>query len=807
LARKTKTQKLNEKKIRTRIFVTLFIIGMFIAIFRLGFLGVCLANILRFFVGNTFQFFAALLVFSAIQYFMKIRQMKMRKTSKKPVHSKNKINLLGIVPFYLGLLLFLHIDMFENVAKKRPHILGTTVDLWLQDFFHFRINNYLGGGIFGSFLYTFTHFLVSQVGSYIVAIVSMFVGGFLLLPIDLAFLVNIWQRILTFFQNLFVHDNFVEEETVKFKDQNELSIVKDQKSLKAKFINLIRSFTPSEILTEGKKDHFIQEEAKQTKLPVITSFKNTSIQNDGVVSQRKIDETFSLVEEEDDEPLEIKIKEEVENFAYILPSISLFARLPGIDQSDEHKQAVENTKKLETTFASFGIDIQITGVSIGLSVTKYEMKPPIGVKVSRIISLTDDIALALAAKDVRMEAPIPGKSLIGIEIPNKKISTVSFRDVVENIFNHSDKLLEVPLGRDIAGEIQIMDLERMPHVLIAGSTGSGKSVAINGIISSILMKAKPNEVKLMMIDPKMVELSIYNGIPHLLTPVVTNPRRAAQTLNKVVEEMERRYELFSQFNVRKISNYNDIIQKENVKNGENHPIMPLIVVIVDELADLMMVASKDVEEAIIRLGQKARAAGIHMILATQRPSVDVISGLIKANVPSRIAFAVSSGIDSRTILDSNGAEKLLGRGDMLYKPIDANHPIRVQGAFLSDGEVERLVDFVKNQQEANYNEQFDPGEVAKDSTNSNELIKNDEHDEYFEEAKRVVIKAQTASASFIQRRFKTGYNRALRIIEELEKAKVIGPAVGTKSREVLIKPNFVEIEDDLKDYLQAPNNE
>jgi S-DNA-T family DNA segregation ATPase FtsK/SpoIIIE len=796
LARKTKAQKLKSKKIRAGLFVVLFIMGMLVAIFRLGFLGVCLANILRFFVGNTFQLLAVLLIFFAAKYFLKVRQMKTRKTSKKLAHSKSKIHFVGIIPFYLGLLLFLHIRMFENVAKKRPHIFGTTVDLWFQDFFHLKMKNYLGGGLFGSFLYTFARFLVSQIGSYIVAVISMFVGAFLLLPIDWEFLVNIWKKVLVIFRNLFIRDHLTEE---KNKVKKQRPTVKDKKTFKEKFTNLVRPFTPGEILVEEEKDHFTQEEAsEQTNLPIITNFKDTSTPDYDVVSEDKANEDLPLVEEEDDEPLEIDIKEEPENFDYILPSISLFSRIPEADQSDEHKQAVENTRKLERTFASFGIDIRITGVSIGPSVTKYEMKPPIGVKVSRIISLTDDIALALAAKDVRMEAPIPGKSLIGIEIPNTHISMVSFRDVAEHTFKHFDKLLEVSLGRDIAGEIQVMDLERMPHVLIAGSTGSGKSVAVNGIISSILMKAKPNEVKLMMIDPKMVELSIYNGIPHLLTPVVTNPRKAAQALNKVVEEMERRYELFSQFNVRKISSYNAMVQKKNVEDGENHPTIPLIVVIVDELADLMMVASKDVEEAIIRLGQKARAAGIHMILATQRPSVDVISGLIKANVPSRIAFAVSSGTDSRTILDSNGAEKLLGRGDMLYKPIDGNNPIRVQGSFLSDEEVERLVDFVKNQQEASYNERFDLGEVTQDSTKSNGSAGSNDHDEHFEEAKRVVIETQTASASFIQRRFKTGYNRALRIVEELEKAGVIGPSVGTKPREVLIKPDLEEIEDDLE---------
>ena len=346
--------------------------------------------------------------------------------------------------------------------------------------------------------------------------------------------------------------------------------------------------------------------------------------------------------------------------------------------------------------------------SLGPSVTKFEVQPAVGVKVSKIVNLTDDIALALAAKDVRMEAPIPGKSLIGIEVPNSAISTVSFRDIVEAQPSHPDKLLEVPLGRDISGMVQTADLSKMPHLLIAGSTGSGKSVAINGIITGILMQAKPHEVKLMMIDPKMVELNVYNGIPHLLTPVVTNPRKAAQALQKVVQEMEFRYEKFAATGVRNITGYNQLIQQKNAEDGENRPILPFIVVIVDELADLMMVASNEVEDAIIRLAQMARAAGIHMILATQRPSVDVITGIIKANVPSRMAFAVSSGTDSRTIIDTNGAEKLLGRGDMLFLPMGENKPIRIQGAFISDQEVERVVAFVTDQQEAEYQESMMP---------------------------------------------------------------------------------------------------
>ena len=491
-----------------------------------------------------------------------------------------------------------------------------------------------------------------------------------------------------------------------------------------------------------------------------------------------------MAEEDDGEDLDFEISEELEDRDYQLPPVTLLDQLPPTDQSDEYKRIEHNIGVLETTFQSFGVDAKVVKASLGPAVTKYEVQPAVGVKVSKIVNLTDDIALALAAKDVRMEAPIPGKSLIGIEVPNSTVSTVSFREVIEATPDHPDKLLEVPLGRDISGQIQLADLSKMPHLLIAGSTGSGKSVAINGIITSILMKVKPHEVKLMMIDPKMVELNVYNGIPHLLTPVVTNPRKAAQALQKVVKEMEERYEKFAATGVRNITGYNEFVQQRSLEDGEIHPTLPFIVVIVDELADLMMVASNEVEDAIIRLAQMARAAGIHMILATQRPSVDVITGIIKANVPSRMAFAVSSGVDSRTIIDTNGAEKLLGRGDMLFLPMGENKPIRVQGAFISDHEVERIVEFVTDQQEAHYEEKMmvTDEEAAGSGTNSAP------EDELFEQAKELVVEMQTASVSLLQRRFRIGYNRAARLVDELEAHGVVGPSEGSKPRKVLIEP-------------------
>ena len=472
-----------------------------------------------------------------------------------------------------------------------------------------------------------------------------------------------------------------------------------------------------------------------------------------------------------------------ESLDYKLPTINLFAPDKPKNQSKEKRIVRDNIKILEETFASFGIKAAVERAEIGPSVTKYEVKPAVGVRVNRISNLADDLALALAAKDVRIEAPIPGKSLVGIEVPNSEVATVTFRELWEQSKTDASKLLEIPLGKAVNGSVRSFDLAKMPHLLVAGSTGSGKSVAVNGIIASILMKARPDEVKFMMVDPKMVELSVYNDIPHLLIPVVTNPRKASRALQKVVDEMENRYELFSKVGARNIAGYNAKVAEYNAQSEYKQVPLPLIVVIVDELADLMMVASKEVEDAIIRLGQQARAAGIHMILATQRPSVDVISGLIKANVPSRIAFAVSSGTDSRTILDENGAEKLLGRGDMLFKPIDENHPVRLQGSFISDEDVERIVAFVKNQAEADYDDSFDPGEVSESDLDTSGS--DDEGDPLFEEAKALVIETQKASASMIQRRLSVGFNRATRLMEELEAAGVIGPAEGTKPRKVL----------------------
>ncbi len=474
----------------------------------------------------------------------------------------------------------------------------------------------------------------------------------------------------------------------------------------------------------------------------------------------------------------------VEDEHYEYPPMELLSRPKQKALKGGAKALTDTATKLQKTLYSFGVSAKVEHVSVGPAITRYELKPAEGVRVSKIANLADDIALNLAAETIRIEAPIPGKQAVGIEVPNKEKQAVHLREVIESDeFQDSDSKLTVALGRDVAGNIQLADISKMPHVLIAGSTGSGKSVCINTIITSIIYKSKPSEVKLVMVDPKVVELSVYNGIPHLLIPVVTDPKKAAGALAWAVQEMDNRYNLFAQKGVRDLKGYNRAIEKE-----EGTGKLPQIVVIVDELADLMMVAAKDVEESICRLAQKARAAGMHLVIATQRPSVDVITGLIKANVPSRIAFAVSSQVDSRTILDSVGAEKLLGKGDMLFFPSGAPKPLRVQGAFISDDEVEKIVSFVKQNGTATYSE-----DILESIENSNKSDKEvaeanneDDTDDLLMDAIQTVVETGQASTSFIQRRFKVGYARAGRIIDQMEERGVISGYQGSKPREVLM---------------------
>lgn len=485
---------------------------------------------------------------------------------------------------------------------------------------------------------------------------------------------------------------------------------------------------------------------------------------------------------------------------YVFPPVSLLAAGSGKKAGNTERELKETAGKLQQVLATFGVNVTVTNISCGPSVTRYEIQPEMGVKVSKIVGLADDIKLNLAAADIRIEAPIPGKAAVGIEVPNRETVMVAFRELIESQdFKDSKSRISFAVGKDISGRVQVTDIGKMPHLLIAGATGSGKSVCINTIIMSILYKAKPDEVKLLMIDPKVVELSVYNGIPHLMIPVVTDPKKASGALNWAVAEMTERYEKFAAANVREISGYNAKVDSIEVPEGAERPKkLPQIVIIVDELADLMMVASGDVEEAICRLAQLARAAGIHLVIATQRPSVNVITGLIKANMPSRIAFAVTSGTDSRTILDMNGAEKLLGKGDMLFHPQGMPKPLRVQGAFVSDKEVADVVSFITEQNgSAVYSDSVQQKMESISPSGSTVSISDadeqeDGRDTYFAEAARLIVGKEKASIGMMQRAFKVGFNRAARIMDQMEEAGIVGPEEGTKPRRVQMSPEELE---------------
>lgn len=726
------------------------------AAFKLGAAGITLYNLIRLLVGSL----AYLAIFGLLIYLFFFKWIR-----------KQEGLLSGFFTIFAGLLLIFEAYLVWKYGLDKSVLKGTMAQV-VTDLTGFRTTSFAGGGLIGVALYIPTAFLFSNIGTYFIGSILILVGSLLVSP---------WSvyDIAEFFSRGFAkwwegHERRKEERFVKQEEKARQKAEKEARLEQEETEKALLDLPPVDMET----GEILTEEAVQN-LPPIPEEK--WVEPEIILPQAEL--KFPEQEDDsDDEDVQVDFSAK-EALEYKLPSLQLFAPDKPKDQSKEKKIVRENIKILEATFASFGIKVTVERAEIGPSVTKYEVKPAVGVRVNRISNLSDDLALALAAKDVRIEAPIPGKSLIGIEVPNSDIATVSFRELWEQSQTKAENFLEIPLGKAVNGTARAFDLSKMPHLLVAGSTGSGKSVAVNGIIASILMKARPDQVKFMMVDPKMVELSVYNDIPHLLIPVVTNPRKASKALQKVVDEMENRYELFAKVGVRNIAGFNAKVEEFNSQFEYKQIPLPFIVVIVDELADLMMVASKEVEDAIIRLGQKARAAGIHMILATQRPSVDVISGLIKANVPSRVAFAVSSGTDSRTILDENGAEKLLGRGDMLFKPIDENHPVRLQGSFISDDDVERIVNFIKAQADADYDESFDPGEV---SENEGEFSDGDAGgDPLFEEAKSLVIETQKASASMIQRRLSVGFNRATRLMEELEIAGVIGPAEGTKPRKVL----------------------
>ncbi len=776
--RKRKTRKKQNKQLKLKYELNglVCIAIAIIAILQLGVVGQTFVYLFRFFAGEWFILCLIGLFLFGVTIFWK-KQIPDMLTRRKA----------GLYCIIASILLLSHVKLFQHLSSAgvigSQSVIRNTFELFLMDMKGETGSPDLGGGMIGAVLFAASYFLFAQAGSQIMAIVLMLIG-----------IVLITNRSL---------QEMVKKVTLpvsQFMVKQWKAFVEDMKGIRQ-----AKKSVPSQKTAEKKKRSRIQEEDEDDQIlveeeaavpdnsqPIISSFADRDdILTPLVQKEQAAKETSPLQEsvqsapapsDSADEPKEAPPMTftELENKDYELPSLDILAEPQHSGQQTDKKNIYENARKLEKTFQSFGVKAKVTQVHLGPAVTKYEVYPDVGVKVSKIVNLSDDLALALAAKDIRIEAPIPGKSAIGIEVPNAEIAMVSLKEVLESKQNDrpNAKLL-IGLGRNISGEAVLAEMNKMPHLLVAGSTGSGKSVCINGIITSILMRAKPHEVKMMMIDPKMVELNVYNGIPHLLAPVVTDPKKASQALKKVVSEMERRYELFSHTGTRNIEGYNDYIKRMNQSEEAKQPELPYIVVIVDELADLMMVASSDVEDSITRLSQMARAAGIHLIIATQRPSVDVITGVIKANIPSRIAFSVSSQTDSRTILDMGGAEKLLGRGDMLFLPVGANKPVRVQGAFLSDEEVEHVVDHVITQQKAQYQEEMIPTEETQDQLTAVD-------DDLYDEAVELIIGMQTASVSMLQRRFRIGYTRAARLIDAMEERGVVGPYEGSKPREVLL---------------------
>lgn len=735
---------------------------MLVGLFNLGVLGTFLDNCFKIFVGSSFPI-AMIIVF--------LYGLCFALYGHRPHFKKRWI--AGAIIAYIGLLMWLQTVMFQRL-NLHAKVIETTWNSLSKVIFNGDSTVPVGGGMIGAYLYNGSNILISEVGTAVLSWLLMIIGiiVFFALP---------WREFL-----VKCGIGIKKSGAAMANAHDQLMKKRTERATKTTTVPSISE--PLSKASRQVKDFFADQEPAEPSPPVSSP---SIISQDPVeptirvASESQVEGTHSGTQDEqtskqhDDTEIKLAGIDAKEDNDYQLPPVSLLSQVKATDQQEDLNNIKKNTKTLQQTLKSFGVDATVENVNLGPSVTKYELRPAVGVKVSRITHLADDLALALAAKDIRIEAPIPGKSLIGIEVPNQQIATVGFRDMIENAPSN-DNPMEVPLGRSVTGDIKMADLTKMPHLLIAGATGSGKSVAINVIITSILLKAKPHQVKMLMIDPKKVELSVYNGIPHLLSPVVSEPKKAARALGKVVAEMERRYELFAKFGVRNLDGYNKLVKQQN----DDHPDevqanLPLILVIVDELADLMMTVSHDVEDAIVRIAQMGRAAGIHMILATQRPSVDVITGLIKANVPSRIAFAVSSGVDSRTIIDTNGAEKLLGRGDMLFEPIDQNKPVRIQGAFISDHDVESVVDFIKNERAAEYDDNM----VVTDNEIEQEE-QAEEEDELFPEALDFVVDQQKASTSLIQRRFRIGYNRAARIIDDMEQRGFIGPANGSKPREV-----------------------
>ena len=749
---KKKTRKNSKKK--ESYFMDLYgILLMLIAIIGIGKYGPVgrfIASFAVFLVGNLY-FFLLLFILVMGGYLIIYRKNINFFSSK----------MLGFYLFLIGILVFLHQNyVLESVQVSK--IFSATVDNIMSavtrimeskisvGVFDASLSN-TGGGILGAIFSTLFYKLFEKDGTDIVVWVLL-VSGFMIFTGMSIF--NIVRNIAEK-----TKDMIPEKEEKSNKEK-----IKDKSKIEPVSINDVDSKLKIVDHNDVDKDKLVVHDISQiTKVMPETVNEETP-----------------------------KVEKVETNKQYKLPPIELLDAPKNKKNNTDHQVIEKNIEILEKVLKDFGIIGRVVEVNIGPTVTQYEMELNSGTKVSKLLSINKEISLALAKKDVRIQAPIPGKSTVGIEMPNDHAQSVSLRETIEGMpKNTNTSLLAVALGKDIMGKVKYCEIDKTPHLLVAGATGSGKSVCINGIIISILMKARPDEVKLVMVDPKKVELGIYNGIPHLLTPVVTDPRKASIALKRAVSEMERRYDLFEELGTKNITSYNKLIEEKNKKlpEDEKYNKMPYIVVIVDELADLMLVAGKEVEDSIMRITQMARAAGIHLIIATQRPSTDVITGLIKANIPSRISFAVSSSIDSRTILDMTGAEKLLGKGDMLFLPMGESAPDRIQGSFVSEEEIKKVVDYTISQQKAQFDSNFmDLDSVDHEKKNNPISDDKEEYDDpLYNEIVEFVVTTGKASASLLQRKFKLGYNRAARIIDLLEERGIIGPQNGSKPREVLIK--------------------
>ncbi|NLM45892.1 MAG: DNA translocase FtsK [Firmicutes bacterium] len=727
-----------------------------------GEVGIFFSNVLRMLFGDVSLLLPVFLLVGGVQEILpwKIPHLKQRKA--------------GFLLVLVILLVFAHLQVLEEYREL-------VVDLGhYKAFFRLGLQQQ-GGGVSGALLTMLFYFLFRDIGSYIVLIALVVIAFLLITNISLVRLLRTAAKCLAYIFHLLwlgiksivsgIADLFVgrEAETPSGGESGR------EEENEALFPSLGEKDFDSEKRQAGGQQANIfdldKPERRETQTPVIPLPVPQATQAENIEDVKQ-QETQEKTAGEKAAAGKSKPGDD-----YILPPLRILAKPPKQRDTQAQKTLVERAKILEKTLESFGVKAKVVDAQSGPTVTRYELQPESGVKVSKIVSLADDLALNLAAPDVRIEAPIPGKAAIGVEVPNKVIAPVYLREVLEDEqFQKAESVLTVALGKDITGNAVVADLMKMPHLLIAGSTGSGKSVCINVIIASILFKARPQDVKFVLIDPKVVELSTFNGIPHLLLPVVTDAKKASLALKNMVKEMTRRYEIFARESVRDIHSYNERKREQH----EEDEILPFIVVIIDELADLMMVAAADVEDSIARLAQMARAAGIHLVIATQRPSVDVITGVIKANITSRIAFAVSSQADSRTILDMGGAEKLLGRGDALFHPLGLSKPFRIQGAFINERQLEQLLEFIRSQGEPEYAEQLLPEE--------NEEEDFYEEDELFPQAVMLFAEAGTASISLLQRRLRIGYTRAARLVDDMERRGFVGKFEGSKAREILITP-------------------